>query len=72
MYSLVWSIFNPRCACAARVAVLGLSVHLSVTTFSATMRNEVAKKRYKWVQRYTGFIFKMVIFVKVPRSEVMA
>ena len=32
------------------------SVRLSVTTFSATVCNEVAKKRYKWVQRYTGFI----------------
>ena len=33
-----------------------------VTTFSATMRNEQAKKRHQRVQRYTGFIFKIKIF----------
>ena len=51
-----------------------LSVCLSaLTTFSATARNEMAKKRYKRVQRYIGFIFKMAIFVvKVSRSKVMA
>ena len=45
------------------------SVFPSVTT---TTHNEMAKKRYKWVQRYTGFIFNMAIFVKVPRSKFMA
>jgi hypothetical protein len=37
---------NPRRACAARVTVrkcVCLSVRLSVTTFSATMRNEITK-----------------------------
>ena len=45
------------------------SVFPSVTT---TTHNEMAKKRYKWVQRYTCFIFNMAIFVKVPRSKFMA
>ena len=73
-------IINPRRACAARVTVLGLSfrpsvclsVCLSVTTFSATTRNKAAKKRYQRVQYHTGLIFKMAIFVKALRSEVMA
>ena len=39
----------------------------SVTTFSATTRNKQVKKRNQRVQRYTGFIFKKVIFVKVQR-----
>ena len=43
-----------------------------VTTFSATMRNRVAKKQCKRVQSYISFIFKMAIFVKVPRYKVMA
>ena len=41
-------IINPRCACAARITVLGLSfclsVCLSVTTFSAATRNKTANK----------------------------
>ena len=41
------------------------SVCPSVTTFSAPMRNKQVEKRHQRVQRYTGFIFKMVIFVKV-------
>ena len=47
-----------------------LSVCVSVTTFFATVRNKAAKKRYQRVQRYTGFILKMVIFVKIL-SKVM-
>ena len=39
------------------------SVCLSVTTFSATTRNKPAKKQHQRVQRYTGFISKMAIFV---------
>ena len=40
-------LISPQCVCAARVIVLGLSfLHLffcvSVTTFSATMRNKIA------------------------------
>ena len=38
------NIINPRRACEARVTVLGLSLCLCYT-FSATMCNEVAKKR---------------------------
>ena len=58
-------IINPRCACAARVAVLGLclSVGQSVTTFSATTRNKPADKRHQWVQHY------MAIFVKSAAFE---
>ena len=40
--------------------------------FFATTRNEVAKKRYKRVQRYTGLIFKIAIFQKRLRSGDMA
>ena len=69
-----------RRACAARVTVLVLSfcpsvrpsVCPSVTTFSATMRNKAAKKRYQRVQCHTGLILKRTIFVKVLRSKVMA
>ena len=48
------------------------SICPSVTTFFATTRNEVAKKRYKPVQCYTGLIFKMAIFQKRLRSGDMA
>ena len=49
-----------------------LSVCVSVTTFYAATYNKPAKKRHQQVQRYTGFILKMVIFVKILRSKVMA
>ena len=62
---------NPRRACA-RGLLVRECVCLSVTTFSATTRNKPAKKRNQQVQRYTGFIFKMAIFVKILRSKVMA
>ena len=45
---------------------------LSVTTFSATTRNETTKERYQKVQRYTGLILDLAIFVKAMRSTVMA
>jgi hypothetical protein len=48
------------------------SVRLSSATYSVTMRNKAAKKRYQRVQCHTGLIFKMVIFVKVMCSKVMA
>ena len=67
---------NPRRARAARVTVLGplvfLSVCLSLTTFSATTRNETTKERYQKVQRYTGLILDLAIFVKAMRLTVMA
>ena len=63
---------NPRRACAARVTVVVLSfclsVCLSVTTFSAATSNKTANKR----DCHTGFIFKIVVFVKMLRSKVMA
>ena len=53
---------------AQRVLVIQYLVRkcvcLSVTTFPATTHNKQVKKRHQWVERYTGFIFKMVIFVK--------
>ena len=71
---------NPRRACAARVTVLGLSVRPSVrpsvrlsgTPYSSTTRNKAVKKCYQRVQCHTGLIFKIAIFVKVLRSNVMA
>ena len=51
-------------------SILGKRVCPSVTTFSATTRNRQVKSDTNRVQRYTGFILKMAIFVKVPRSEV--
>ena len=59
-------VINPRRACAARVTVtrsVSLSVSLSVTTLSATTRNETTKERYQKVQRYTGLILNLAIFV---------
>ena len=38
----IW-LFDPQHACAARVIVLGLAVCLSVTVFSATTHDKVAK-----------------------------
>ena len=49
------------------------SVCLSVVCLlpcSATMRNKPAKERHQRVQRYTAFIFKMAIFVKVLHAKV--
>ena len=64
-------VINPQRACSAGVTVYTWSVCLSVTTFSATLRNKQVKKQHQWVQRCIGFIFRMAIFVKVPHSEVM-
>ena len=52
------SLLTPRRACAARVTVLGLCVCvcLSVSTYSRTMRNKAARKRYQRVQCHTGLI----------------
>ena len=51
-------IINPRCACAARVTVLGLSVCLSVClsvdAYSGTTGYEAAYELYKRVQIYKG------------------
>ena len=37
-----------------------------------TTRNKPSKERHQRVQRYTGLILKLAIFVKVLRSKVMA
>ena len=57
---------------SARMRSEGPSVRLSVTTFSATVRNKAAKKRYQRVRRYTGLILNVANFVKILRSKVMA
>ena len=70
-------MFNPRRACAARVTVVVLCVRLfvrpslSVTTFSATVRNKAANKRYQRVRRNTGLISKIQNFAKILCSKVM-
>ena len=61
-------IINPRCTCPAWVTGLGLYVCLSVTMFSATTRNEPAKKRHQRVQRYISLILKLVIFVNAHQG----
>ena len=38
-------------------------VYVSFTTFSATTRNKLAKKWHQLVQRYTGLIVNLAIFV---------
>ena len=69
---LFFFLVNPWRACAARVTVLGLSVHLSVHLLPCFLLPRAANRRHQRVQRYTGFILKMAIFVEVLRSEVMA
>ena len=57
-----------RRACTAiysRSMSVRLSVRLSVTKFTATMRNKAVKKRYQQVRRYTGLILNVEIFVKM-------
>ena len=49
-----------------------VSVCLSVDDYSWTVGNEAAKERYQRVQRYTGLILQMAIFLKALRSKVMA
>ena len=70
------SFFNPQRACAARVTVLGLcvsvSVCLSVTTFSATARNNATNKIYQRLQRDVSKVLKMAFSLTMLRSEVMA
>ena len=54
----VTSLINPRRMRSKGYSTWSviLSVCSSVTTFSATTRNKVAKKRYQWVQCHTGLI----------------
>ena len=68
-------LINPRCACAARVIVLGscvsLSVCLSVTTFSAITCSKPAKERYQMVQG-CNVLIKNGDFIKVLCSKAVA
>ena len=41
------TLFNPRCACTARVTVLGLCVSVSVRPYSRTTGNGAAYERYQ-------------------------
>ena len=74
-FPVLITVINPRRASAARVTVLVpyvcQSVSLSVTTFSASTRNEGTKWRYEEVCCCNGFILKKKIFVKLPRLKVM-
>ena len=53
-YAASVPIINPRCACAARVTVLGLSVSvcvfLSVYLYSQITGNKAARERYTCLQ----------------------
>ena len=52
---------------------VSFSVCLSVTTFSATTRNETTKERYQKVQRCSYRLdFNLAIFAKAVRLTVMA
>ena len=71
-------LINLRRACAARIAVGSslracVCVCLSVTTFSATTRNEAAKYGYVPASLLQQRLdLKKAIFVKLWRSKVMA
>ena len=47
-------VVHPRCACAARVTVLGLCVCLSVYDYSRTTGYEAAYERYQQLRCYKG------------------
>ena len=65
---------NPRRACAARVTVLAVcvSVCLSVTTFSATARNNAPNKIYQRLQRDMSKVLKMAFSLKMLGSASFA
>ena len=71
-------IINPRCACAARVTVVGLCVCLSVCFFlsvddySGTTGYEAAYERYQQLQSYKGMKKNVAILLKRLRSRDMA
>ena len=64
--SYMRQVINPRRACAARVTVLGLCVcvSVSVTTFSATVRNHAPNKIYQRLQRDMSKVLEMVFSFK--------
>ena len=72
----VLGLNNPRRACAARVAVVGLcvcvSVCLSVDDYSRTTGYEAAYKRYQQLQCYKGMKNNVAILLKRLRSRDMA
>ena len=57
-------LFNPRCACAARVTVLGLSVCLTVSTLILPLPvgYDVANERHQRLQNYANLKNKKVDF----------
>ena len=57
---------------AQRGLVLGLCVCLSVTTFSATARNNAPSKIYQRLQRDMSRVLKMTFSLKMLRSGVTA
>ena len=66
-------LLDPRCACAARVTVLGpcvcLSVCPSVQAYFRTTDNEAADKRYQRFQRDKRLQIKMAISLKRRRRR---
>ena len=61
-----WASLIPKHACALRVTVLGLCVHVHVrgcvTTFSATVSNKAPQGRYERLQHNMGKSLKMAFF----------
>ena len=56
------TLINPRCVCAARVAVLGQSVYLSVRCFSGTTGYYLANELHERLQSNKVMGIKMVIW----------
>ena len=79
LYGLVGCVLvliNPRRACAARVTVVGLSVHLSVCLsvydYSRTTGYKAAYERYQQLQCYKGMKNNVAILLKRLHSRDMA
>ena len=66
---LLYSVINPRRACAARVTS---SVCLSVDDYSRTTGYEAAYERYQQLQCYKGMKTNVAILLKRLRSRDMA
>ena len=66
-------VINLRCACAARVTVLGLLVFLSVSLFPRFLPPRATRKQNSDTKRfsatYTGLILNLANIVKLLRSR---
>ena len=61
----LYTLINPRPACAAKVTVLGLPVCLSVSSYSRTTGYEAAHERYQRLQKYANLKNNMAIFREI-------